>query len=365
MDGGHTRLLRNRAQLSQPSVAAAATLASPAPPRSATAALPAVLPRPARGATPAPRQPDLRPVPAPATSERDGAARVLREHAARGLPTPRHASHPAEQTARAALLAPGQAAERRLHHAWSLLLGLLALAGFVALWNFVAWWGAYPEFILPRPATVLARFLALAADGTLLRHASLTAQEALGGFLIGLVFATLVGYPLAKVRVLEQVISPYLVASQSVPIVALAPLLVLWFGFGLTSKVLAASLIAFFPILVNVIVGVRSVDHASRELMRTLSASRWDVFAKLEVPAALPIYLGGMRVGITLSVIGAVVGEFVGADGGLGYMIAQSRGLFDTATLFVALLALMALALCFYGAVLSLERLLLAGRRRA
>jgi putative riboflavin transport system permease protein len=245
-----------------------------------------------------------------------------------------------------------------------LLPALLGLAAAVLAWQAVAMAGGYPEFILPRPASVLNRFALLSLDGTLWRHASLTAQEALGGFLIGVIFATIVGYPLAKLRLLERVVSPYLVASQSIPVVAIAPLLVLWFGFGMTSKLLAAALISFFPVLVNVIVGVRSIDVESRQLMRTFSASAFDVLRKLEVPAALPIYLGGVRVGITLSVIGAVVGEFVGADGGLGYLIAQSRGLFDTVTLFVALLTLMGMALAFYVGVVCLERLLLSGRQR-
>lgn len=248
----------------------------------------------------------------------------------------------------------------RLH----LLLVPLVLVLALLVWHAIATLGGYPEFILPRATSVFARFALLVNDGTLARHAGVTAEEALGGFAIGLAFATVAGYPLAKLPMLEKAVAPYLVASQAVPVVALAPLMVLWFGFGMTSKLLAAALIAFFPILVNVIVGVRSVDYASRSLMRTLAASPWDVFATLEVPAALPIYLGGARVGITLSVIGAVVGEFVGADAGLGYLIAQSRGLFDTVTLFVALLSLMAMALCFYVAVVGLERVLLAGRRR-
>jgi NitT/TauT family transport system permease protein len=250
---------------------------------------------------------------------------------------------------------------RQLH----LLLIPLVLVAAIVAWNALTAIGGYPEFILPRAGSVFNRFLLLAQDGTLARNAGQTATEALGGFLIGMTFGTLIGYPLAKLPPLERAIAPYLVASQAVPIVALAPLMVLWFGFGMTSKLMAAALIAFFPVLVNMIVGVRSVDFESRSLMRTLSASPWEVFAKLEVPAALPIYLGGLRVGITLSVIGAVVGEFVGADGGLGYLIAQSRGLFDTVTLFVALLSLMAMALCFYLSVVGLERVLLASRRRA
>lgn len=259
---------------------------------------------------------------------------------------------------------PNSLTRSLLRHVEYLLIPVV-LAAAVGLWNLVIALGGYPEFILPAPASVWLRFLRLAADGTLWRHAGLTLQEALGGFCLGLAFGTVVGYALARSPLLEKIVAPYLVASQSIPIVALAPLLVLWFGFGLTAKVVASALICFFPILINTIVGVRAIDAESRELMHTLSASARQVFWMLEVPAALPVYLGGVRVGITLSVIGAVVGEFVGADQGLGYLIAQSRGFFDTATMFVALLALVAMALGLYLSVVGLERALLAGRRRA
>lgn len=254
----------------------------------------------------------------------------------------------------------GRALLRRVEY----LLIPVALLVVVQLWKLVAYLGQYPEFILPQPESVARRFVLLASDGLLWKHTSLTVLESLLGFLVGLVFATAVGYLLAKSPLLEKLLSPYLVASQSIPIVAVAPLLVLWFGFGLTSKVVAAFIICFFPILINTIIGVRTIDPESRELMHTLSASPWQVFWKLEVPAALPVYLGGVRVGITLSVIGAVVGEFVGADQGLGYLISQSRGFFDTATMFVALLTLVAMALTLYLSVVGLEWILLRGRRR-
>jgi len=171
------------------------------------------------------------------------------------------------------------------------------------------------------------------------------------------------GYLLAKSPGLERLLSPYIVASQSIPTVALAPLLVLWFGFGLTSKVLVCALIVFFPILVNTVVGLRGVDSRYHELMRSFSASRWQVFTKLEVPAALPVFFGGLRVGVTLSVIGAVVGEFVGADRGLGFLVNVARGLYDTPLMFVAIFTLVAMALTLYGAVTLLERALISWPR--
>jgi NitT/TauT family transport system permease protein len=139
---------------------------------------------------------------------------------------------------------------------------------------------------------------------------------------------------------------------------------VIWFGPGLFSKVLICALIVFFPVLVNTIVGLRSVPDDLRDLMRSLQASRWQTFSLLEVPAALPIFLGGLRIGATLAVIGAVVGEFVGADRGLGFMINRARGQYDTALVFVAILALVFMALSLYGLVVLLESRLLSWRRR-
>ena len=137
---------------------------------------------------------------------------------------------------------------------------------------------------------------------------------AVRGLIAGTLFATVVGYGLAKSRSLEQVLSPYLVASQAVPVVAIAPLLVIWLGNGILSKVVICALIVFFPVLVNTIVGVRAVPTALYDLMNSLHASRRQILWKVEVPASLPVFLGGLRVGATLSVIGAIVGELVSAE---------------------------------------------------
>jgi NitT/TauT family transport system permease protein len=154
------------------------------------------------------------------------------------------------------------------------------------------------------------------------------------------------------------------VASQSVPVVAIAPLLFIWFGPGLLFKVLICALIVFFPVLVNTIVGLRSVPEELHELMRSLQASRWQTFKYLEAPAALPVFLGGLRIGATLSVIGAVVGEFVSADRGLGFLINVGRGQYDTTLVFVAVFALIFMALALYGAVVLLEARLLSWQNR-
>jgi NitT/TauT family transport system permease protein len=236
----------------------------------------------------------------------------------------------------------------------------LSLGVALVLWDLIVRANHLPPFILPRPGAVWARFVGLLADGRLAYHTGVTLSEVLAGLALGLGAAWVLGYAIARSPVLESLLAPYIVASQAVPVVAIAPLLVLWLGFGLRSKVLICALIVFFPILINTVVGVRSVEPDLRDLMRSLRASRWQTFTKLEVPAALPILLGGLKVGATLAVIGAVVGEFVGADRGLGFLINFGRGQYDTALVFVGVMVLVAIALALYGLVTWVEKVALS-----
>ncbi len=183
------------------------------------------------------------------------------------------------------------------------------------------------------------------------------------GLALGLSTAFVLGYVLGKSRTAERIIAPYLVASQSVPIVAIAPLLVIWFGSGLLSKVLVCALIAFFPTLVNTIVGVRNVDEDLRDLLRSLRANWWQTFHLLELPAALPVIFGGLKLSVILAVVGAVVGEFAGADAGLGYLINLARGVLDTPLMFVAVIALVMIAQGLYLLVALIESVTLRWQR--
>jgi len=236
-------------------------------------------------------------------------------------------------------------------HTPAILSLLLAIVG----WQLLTQLTDLPAFILPSPVDVVTRFARALTDGSLLRHAGITLGEVLLGLLLGSAMATVLGYLIAKSRLFERILAPYLVASQAVPVVAIAPLLVIWFGPGIFSKILICALIVFFPVLVNTVVGVRAVPSALRDLMRSLRATKWQILRHLEIPAALPVFLGGLRIGATLSVIGAVVGEFVGADQGLGFLINVGRGQYDTALVFVAIFALVLLALALYGVVAWLE----------
>lgn len=241
-------------------------------------------------------------------------------------------------------------------HRHSRWLPLAALLLAYLAWEALSRWGGLPAFILPPPYSVALRLWQSITDGSLLLHGAYTLLEVLLGLLLGGGLATIVGYGLARSPVLEKLVSPYLVASQAVPVVAIAPLLVIWFGAGLFSKVLVCALIVFFPVLVNTIVGLRQVPPSLRDLMLSLRVTRAQMLRHLEFPSALPVLLGGLRIGATLAVIGAVVGEFVGSDRGLGFLINVGRGQYDTALVFVAILALVLMALALYGVVIYLEK---------
>ena len=242
------------------------------------------------------------------------------------------------------------------------LLPLVAIGVALLFWEGVARRGGIPVVSVPQPGGLGGRLARASGDGSWRRHALVTLSEVLAGLALGAVSASLLGYGLAKSSTLEHALSPYIVASQSIPIVAIAPLLVIWFGPGRLSKVLISALIVFFPVLINTIVGVRTVPTELYDVMRSLRATKAQIFRKLEVPAATPVLLGGLKIGATLSVIGAVVGEFVGSDQGLGFLINVGNGLYDTPLVFVAVITLVAMALVLYGLVAMLERKVLAWR---
>lgn len=265
-----------------------------------------------------------------------------------------------EETGLAKSATPGRW-RRHLRGEWLLAPVVLGIA--ILLWDALVRWQNYPAFILPAPAVVARKFALVIGDGTLWYHAQRTLMEIFAGMVLGLGGALVLGYLLAKSRKLERLLSPYLVASQAIPIIALAPLLVIWIQNPALSKVLIVALTIFFAALINTIVGIRSVEPDLVALMHSLRANRWQILLKLEIPAAMPVLLGGLKIGVTLAVIGAVVAEFVGADRGLGYLINLSRGILDTPLLFVALIALVVIAVSLYTAVSLLEHKVLAWKR--
>jgi NitT/TauT family transport system ATP-binding protein len=234
---------------------------------------------------------------------------------------------------------------------------------FVLIWGAVARITGLPDFILPFPRAVLARFFTAVSSRLLFPNLLVTAYESIMGFIIGSSLAFVLGYVLAKYRTAERLFSPYIVAMQAIPIVALAPLLIIWFGFGLRTKILIAALVIFFPVLISSIVGIRYADREIMELLLSLDAGPFKTFFKFELPSALPMLFGGLKVGITFSVIGAVVGEFLGASEGLGALVNMARASFDTPLVFVSIMTLGGLGIFFY-LVISFVEYILLGRHR-
>lgn len=245
--------------------------------------------------------------------------------------------------------------------------GLLSVAAalvvFLAVWQLVVVVSGFPPFILPSPGAVGARLVEAWSAGTIQPHLLTTLGAVLLGFAVGAGAAVVLGYGLARSALVERLLSPYLVAAQATPILALAPLIALWFGPGLLGKVIICALIVFFPVAVATMVGIRSVDARLLELGRSLRATRRQVLTTLEIPAALPNILGGMRVGVTLAVVGAIVGEWAGAQRGLGVLINLARGsLFDTPLMFATLLTIALVGIALYLVVIAVERRFVGAR---
>jgi NitT/TauT family transport system permease protein len=238
---------------------------------------------------------------------------------------------------------------------------LVSLAAFLVFWKLLTVVGGYPPFILPAPEDVVERGIRAIRSGILWQHTAVTVLEIVLGFAVGAIAAIATGVALGKSVLIERVLSPYIVAAQAVPILALAPLLDIWFGGGLLARVLICALIVFFPIAIATMVGIRSADPLLAEMLRSLGASQREITTRLEIPSALPVIFGGLRVGVTLAVIGAVVAEWAGASIGLGILInIANQGLFDTQLMFVALITLAVIGLAFYGLVVLVERRLVS-----
>jgi putative riboflavin transport system permease protein len=258
---------------------------------------------------------------------------------------------------------PGARPARAVHEGNRLWPVAGAFAAFVVAWKLVVVLGALPVYILPAPEQVALRFITAWTDGTMAPHAWTTIVEVALGFAVGASAGVVAGYALARWRAVEQVLSPYLVAAQAVPILALAPLLALWFGPGLLAKVVICGLIVFFPVAIATMVGIRSIDRGLLELARSLRATPRRILVDVEIPGALPSILGGLRVGVTLAVVGAIVGEWAGADKGLGVLVNLARGsLFDIPLLFATLVTIALLGIVSYVLVVLAERRLVGLR---
>lgn len=217
-------------------------------------------------------------------------------------------------------------------------------------------------YLLPTPAAVWGALVGGRAE--LFSALLATLRTTVLGALLGGVLGALIGYPLAKLPWLERLLSPFVVASQSTPIVVLAPLLIIWLGFGALPGVVVSALSAFYPVMVSVLIGVREVEATYQELFSSLRASFWQRLRWLDLPGALPVMLGGLRLSLSLALIGAVVWEFVSNQRGLGFLVSQAGAYYDSSRKFAAIFLLIALGVALYGLATALERRVLRRRGR-
>lgn len=225
------------------------------------------------------------------------------------------------------------------------------LAAFLAVWEWVPGWMNVPVFLLPPPSKVWSEFLRMLELEQLMRHTGITAMETVAGFVLGSLLGLIIGFALGVAPRAEVVLSPYILALQIAPKVAFAPLFVMWMGFTVYPKILVVILIVFFPIMVNVLTAIRTVDPDMINLARSFSATRWQMFRMIEYPATMGPLFSGLRIGATLAVIGVVVGEMVGGNTGLGYLLIFGQGQGNTAMVFVTIILLTLIGIVAYLAV--------------
>ncbi len=234
----------------------------------------------------------------------------------------------------------------------------LVLAVFVAVtgsWEALVWLFEMPAFILPPPSRIAAQLWAMGGQRLFWVDVSVTLHEVMLGYAVGIVLALVLGVAIAQVAVLERALMPYIVAFQTIPSVALAPLFLQWFGYGLTSKVVMAALIAFFPILVNVIAGLQASGRDEIQMLRAFGATRTQILLKVRVPNALPYVFAGLELGVVFALVGAIVAEFVGAKAGLGNRILQYNEQFNIAGMFAVLIVLAATGMLMHRCVAWLK----------
>ncbi|MFL9881123.1 ABC transporter permease [Herbaspirillum rhizosphaerae] len=241
---------------------------------------------------------------------------------------------------------------RKLKARPELILIPAVFVAVVVIWEAIIRYFEIPIYIMPAPSNIALSLM----NTSYWDNALYTLGEAMSGFLLAAVFGIVLGGLIAQFPLAEKTLYPYLIAIQTTPKVAVAPLFIMWFGFGMTSKVIIAATIAFFPILVNVISGLRSTDPARLELMRSLRATRWQIFTMVRLPGALPMIFAGLNIAIIFSILGAIVGEFLGSRKGLGNAIMQMNVNLDTAGVFATLFVLSAIGVCLHVLMGFLQR---------
>ena len=243
------------------------------------------------------------------------------------------------------------------------LPALIIVLGILVVWEAYVRIFEVQTWLLPAPSAI---GVALVEDaGLLRRHAGVTLSEIIVGFGLALVSGVLLAAAIGISRTLERALYPFIIASQTIPIIVIAPMLLIWVGYGLAPKVIVVALISFFPIVVNMVDGLKSVDRDMVNLMRTLGANRRQIFLKVQVPTSLPYLFSGMRVAIAVSVIGAVIGEWVGSSEGLGYLMLRSKPQFLTERVFASIVILSVMGIGLFGSIGIIQRFAIPWQRAA
>jgi NitT/TauT family transport system permease protein len=225
------------------------------------------------------------------------------------------------------------------------------------LWDLAIRLFKIPQYLVPTPLAVVEQIIK--EWPTLLRECMVTTWATMGGFALSILFGIPVAMLIAWSRVVESFVYPLLVFSQSIPKIAIAPLFVVWFGFGIVPKIISAFLLGFFPVVVSTVMGFKSVEPDMIDLARSMGASRWKMFWRISLPQALPSIFSGLKVCITLAVVGAVVGEFVGSNSGIGYLLQKANGNFDLPLMFAGLVVLSLIGVVLFIAIDVVERMMI------
>jgi NitT/TauT family transport system permease protein len=245
---------------------------------------------------------------------------------------------------------------RRMRGRPELLLTPLSFLLLLAVWEWAVQHYAINSILLPPPSKIWRSLAEGVTSGLYLKHFLVTVSEAALGFAIAAVSGVIIGTLVTQFWLLERTVYPYLIALQSMPKIAIAPLIVIWFGYGGLSKVVIAAMISFFPILVNVVVGLRTCDASKIDLVRSLSGSPWQVFWYVKLPNALPFMFAGFNIAIIFCILGAIVGEFVGGEAGLGFLIVAANTTLDVAQVFAVLVVLATLGVTVFLALQLVHR---------
>jgi NitT/TauT family transport system permease protein len=237
------------------------------------------------------------------------------------------------------------------------LPGILSHAALIVVWYLFVTYGHIPSFVMPSPVATVATLGGKNYDW--IGNALVTASEIFSGYLLAVVVGVILAIAFSWSRTTESAVMPLLVSLNMIPKVALGPLFIVWFSYGIFPNAIIAFSISFFPILLNTARGFREVEPELLELVRSLKSSKWQTFTKIQLPSAFPYIFSGMKIGAILAVAGALVGEFLGSSRGLGYLMLQVQVTLDTAAMFMAVILITFIGVVLYGLVIGLERLMI------